>query len=322
MGLLVDGHWQDTWYDTSATGGRFVRKESAFRHTVSDVPGAPHPVEPGRYHLYVAMACPWAHRTLVARALLGLEAALPSSAVAPEMLEHGWSFDEAHPDALFGARHLHEVYTRADPHYTGRVTVPVLWDKVAGTIVNNESSEILRMMNGPLRALAAPTAPLAGHDLYPARLRAEIDALNARIYDTVNNGVYRAGFATTQVAYEEAVVALFDTLDVLEARLAAHRWLVGGTFTECDLRLFTTLLRFDPVYYGHFKCNVHALREYPSLWAYTRAIYQLPGVAETYDLASIKRHYYYSHPSINPYRIVPVGPSIDLGAPHGRGAGV
>ncbi|MES2642120.1 MAG: glutathione S-transferase family protein [Myxococcota bacterium] len=318
MGLLVDGRWQDAWYDTTSTGGRFVRKDSHFRGTVSADAGAAHPVEAGRYHLYVAMACPWAHRTLVARALLGLEAAISVSVVEPEMLEHGWSFSEAHPDALFGARHLHEVYTRADPHYTGRVTVPVLWDTVAGTIVNNESSELLRSMNGPLRPLARPDAPLAGHDLYPEALRPVIDPLNARIYETVNNGVYRAGFATTQEAYEEAVLALFATLDVLEARLATHKWLAGEAFTEADLRLFTTLLRFDLVYYGHFKCNVRALREYPNLWGHTRAVYQMPGVAATCDLASIKRHYYYSHPSINPHRIVPVGPELDLSAPHGR----
>jgi putative glutathione S-transferase len=318
MGLLVDGRWQDAWYDTTSTGGRFVRKDSHFRGTVSADPGAAHPVAAGRYHLYVAMACPWAHRTLVARALLGLEAAIPVSVVEPEMLEHGWSFSEAHPDALFGARHLHEVYTRADPHYTGRVTVPVLWDTVAGTIVNNESSELLRMLGGPLRPLARPDAPLAGHDLYPEALRPVIDPLNARIYDTVNNGVYRAGFATTQEAYEEAVLALFATLDVLEARLATNKWLAGEAFTEADLRLFTTLLRFDLVYYGHFKCNVRALREYPNLWGHTRAVYQMPGVTPTCDLASIKRHYYYSHPSINPHRIVPVGPELDLSAPHGR----
>lgn len=319
MGLLVDGEWRDAWYDTASTGGRFVRKDSHFRGAIEDRPDAPHPVAAGRYHLYVAMACPWAHRTLIARRLLGLDAAISVSVVAPEMLEHGWSFTDALPDALYGARHLHEVYTRADPRYSGRVTVPALWDTVAGTIVNNESAEILRMMNGPLRRLGAPDATLAGHDLYPPALRAEIDAVNARIYDTVNNGVYRAGFATTQAAYEEAVTALFATLDDLEARLGAQRWLAGDTFTEADLRLFTTLLRFDLVYYGHFKCNVRALREYPNLWGHTRAVYQLPGVAETCDLSAIKRHYYYSHPTINPYRIVPVGPEIDYAAPHDRG---
>lgn len=321
MGLLVNGRWQDTWYDTASTGGRFVRKESHFRGAVSAEPGAIHPVVAGRYHLYVAMACPWAHRTLIARTLLGLERAISVSVVEPDMLENGWAFSADLSDALFGARFLHEVYTRADPTYTGRVTVPALWDKVAGTIVNNESSELLRMMNGPLRALATPDAPLAGHDLYPAALRPIIDPLNARIYETVNNGVYRAGFATTQAAYDEAVTALFDTLDLLDRQLATDKWLAGDTFTEADLRLFTTLLRFDPVYHGHFKCNVQALREYPNLWGHTRAVYQLPGVAATCDLAAIKRHYYYSHASINPSRIVPVGPlgfESALRAPHGR----
>jgi glutathionyl-hydroquinone reductase len=321
MGVLVDGRWYDHWYDTSSTGGRFVRKDSQFRGTVGTELRDPHPVAPNRYHLYVAMACPWAHRAILARKLIGLEDVISMSVVDPEMLEHGWTFSADRPDHLFGSSYLYEVYRRSDPSYSGRVTVPVLWDKVAGTIVNNESAEVLRLLNGPFRPLGDPDAPLAGHDLYPEALRSEIDEIEGIIYHNLNNGVYRAGFATTQEAYEEGVADVFETLDELERRLSRQRWLVGDTFTEADIRLFTTLIRFDPVYHGHFKCNIRKLREYPALWAYTRSIYQLPRVAETVDFSAIKRHYYYSHAQINPTRVVPVGPEMDLDAPHDRGAG-
>lgn len=307
MGKLVDGVWRDDWYATKETGGRFVRKASAFREEVTAGADDALPALAGRYHLYVSHACPWAHRTLIVRHLKGLDGVVSASSVGPDMLEQGWPFPADRPDPLYGVGHMHELYTRADPHYSGRVTVPVLWDKQRGTIVNNESAEILRMFDSAFAHLGAPDAP----QLYPAPLRAEIDAVNAEVYPHVNNGVYKAGFATTQVAYEEALVALFKTLDMLEAHLDGERWLVGGQLTEADIRLFTTLVRFDPVYHGHFKCNVRRLRDYPNLWAHTRRVYQLSGVAQTVHIDEIKRHYYYSHDSINPHRVVPVGPAID-----------
>ena len=302
MGLLVDGEWRDDWYDTKDTGGRFVRPATSFREQVE--------LEPGRYRLYVSLACPWAHRTLVVRALKGLEQVVPVSIVDPFMGERGWAFSShpgSIPDPVHGARYLYEIYLRADPRYTGRVTVPVLYDTRRDTIVNNESAEILRILD---RA----AAPLATRDLptlYPEPLRTEIDALNARVYDTVNNGVYKAGFATSQSAYEEAARALFATLDALEARLEARRFLFGEALTEADVRLFTTLVRFDAVYHGHFKCNLRRLTEYTRLWRFTRDVYRLPGVAQTVDFDHIKQHYYRSHPTINPTRIVPIGPAID-----------
>lgn len=324
MGLLVDGVWRDQWYDTSSTGGRFVRAASRFRSWIT-ADGAPGPsgeggfaAERGRYHLYVSYACPWAHRTLIYRALKGLEDAISVSVVHWRMLEHGWTFDEgpgvvrdiADPPARF----LHEIYTRADPAYSGRVTVPVLWDKRRGTIVNNESSEIIRMLNGAFDGVGASPG-----DFYPAELRAEIDALNARVYETVNNGVYRCGFATSQAAYDEAIGPLFETLDALDARLATSRYLLGDRVTEADLRLLPTLLRFDLVYVGHFKCNVRRLVDYPHLWPYTRDLFQLPGVAETFHPDHAKRHYYESHRTLNPAGVVPLGPLLDFRAPHGRG---
>lgn len=322
MGLLIDGKWHDRWYDTKKTGGRFVRQDSAFRNWVTP-DGAPGPTgkggfkaEPGRYHLYVSLACPWAHRTLIFRKLKGLEDKIGVSVVNPLMLDEGWSFEPGEgvmPDPVSGAHYLHEIYTRADPRYTGRVTVPVLWDLKTGTVVSNESSEIIRMFNSGFDAVGA-----TGPDFYPACLRDEIDAVNATIYDRVNNGVYKAGFATTQTAYEEAVRALFDTLDGLEERLSRHRYLVGGRITEADWRLFTTLVRFDPVYVGHFKCNIRRLADYPNLWGYTRELYQVPGVAGTVNFDHIKRHYYSSHRTINPTGIVPAGPEIDFNEPHGR----
>ncbi len=292
MGMLVDGVWRVVPRDTKATGGAFVRPDSAFRDRVGKV-------SPGRYRLYVAKSCPWAHRTLVVRALKGLEKAIPVSYAASFMGENGWEFPEGP---------LHRLYAKAKPGYTGRVTVPVLWDEEQGGIVNNESSEIIRMLNREFDALARRRLP----DLYPEKLRREIDWLNERIYRTVNNGVYRAGFATAQDKYEEAVTELFRTLDWLEQRLKERRWLCGPRFTEADVRLFTTLVRFDAVYYSHFKCNLRRLVDYPALWRYTRRIYALPGVKATTDFKQIKEHYYRSMKHINPTQIVPKGPLLDF----------
>ncbi|WP_026617963.1 glutathione S-transferase family protein [Ensifer aridi] len=327
MGRLVDGVWQDVWYDTRATNGHFKRSESQFRNWVT-ADGSPGPsgkggfkAEAGRYHLYVSLACPWAHRTLIFRKLKKLEDIISLSIVGPLMQANGWEFkgDErggengGTADHLFGSRTLWEIYVRADPIYSGRVTVPVLWDKQKNTIVSNESAEIIRMFNSAFDYLTGST-----EDFCPKELQAEIDALNARIYDAVNNGVYKAGFATSQAAYEESVTALFAILDELEGRLASRRYLLGNNRTEADWRLFTTLLRFDPVYVGHFKCNIRRLADYPNLHGYLRDLYQVPGVAETVNMHHIKQHYYRSHTMINPTGIVPVGPVVDLGAPHGR----
>jgi putative glutathione S-transferase len=322
MGLLINGQWHDRWYDTASTGGRFIRQDSAFRNWVTP-DGSPGPTgkggfaaEAGRYHLYVSLACPWAHRTLIFRMLKGLESLVGVSVVHWLMAEQGWTFANGPgviPDPVGCAQYLHEVYTRAEPDYSGRVTVPVLWDKKTGTIVNNESAEIIRMFNSAFDGIGATAG-----DYYPAPLRSQIDELNDRIYRTVNNGVYRAGFATTQEAYEEAVRPLFDTLDWLEELVAVRRYLTGDRLTEADWRLFTTLIRFDPVYVGHFKCNVRRIVDYPNLWAYTRSLYQMPGIKETVNFDHIKRHYYQSHRTLNPSGIVPVGPVIDYAAPHGR----
>jgi putative glutathione S-transferase len=322
MGKLVEGTWTTKWYDTRKTGGHFVRGETQFRNWITQ-DGSPGPTgqggfaaESGRYHLYVSYACPWAHRTLIFRKLKGLEDHISLSVVHYFMGEDGWSFSEAPgviPDAVQGARLLHQIYTSADPRFTGRVTVPVLWDKNTSTIVNNESSEIIRMFNSSFDGIGARPG-----NYYPDSLQSEIDTVNRRVYDTVNNGVYRCGFATTQQAYEEAFKALFETMDWLEERLATQRYLLGNTITEADWRLFTTLLRFDPVYVGHFKTNLRRLVDYPNLFAYTRDLYQVEGVKETVQFDHIKRHYYQSHTSINPTGIVPVGPEIDFDAPHGR----
>jgi putative glutathione S-transferase len=316
MGKLVEGVWHDVWYDTAKTGGRFVRESAAFHRAVEDAPQVEFPAEPGRYHLYVSLACPWAHRTLIVRKLKRLEDVIGVSVVHPYMAEKGWSFDRypgATGDPLNGADYLHQLYTRADPNYTGRVTVPVLWDSQRQTIVNNESSEVIRILNSAFDRWGN-----AELDLYPEPLREEIDRINGFVYERINNGVYRAGFATTQEAYEEAVQALFSALDALEERLADQRYLAGDRLTEADIRLFTTLVRFDPVYVGHFKCNIRRLVDYPNLWAYSREIYQLPGVAETVSFDHIKRHYYTSHPMINPTRVIPVGPVMEWDLPHGR----
>ncbi|TNF23267.1 MAG: glutathione S-transferase family protein [Rhodobacteraceae bacterium] len=323
MGLLIDGTWHDKWYDTDATGGAFQRSETAYRNWITP-DGAPgpsgkggFPAESGRYHLYVSHACPWAHRTLIFRALKGLEDHIGLSVVHPDMLSDGWTFDEgfegATGDRLYGLPFLRDLYLKADPGASGRVTVPVLWDKVDKTIVSNESAEIIRMLNSAFDGITGNTA-----DFWPEDLRAAIEPVNARIYDTLNNGVYKCGFATTQKAYEAAVEPLFDTLDWLEERLSKQRYLMGARVTEADWRLFTTLLRFDAVYHGHFKCNRRRVVDYPNLWAYTRELYQWPGVAATAHLDHIVRHYYYSHDSINPHRIVPIGPDTDFAAPHGR----
>jgi putative glutathione S-transferase len=322
MGVVVDGVWRDRWDDTVQTGGRFVRKESAFKNWIT-ADGSPGPsgkagyrAEPGRYHLYVSLACPWAHRTLIFRKLKRLEDMIGISVVHWLMVQDGWTFADGPgviPDPVLGARFLHEVYTRADPRYTGRVTVPVLWDKETNSIVSNESSEIIRMFNSAFDGVGAREG-----DYYPEELRAEIDALNLLVYETINNGVYKAGFATTQEAYEEAVKPLFATLDDLDGRLSTDRYLCGERMTEADWRLFTTLVRFDPVYVGHFKCNLRRIDDYPNLSAYLRDLYQVPGIAETVDMMHIKRHYYESHRTINPTGIVPLGPDVDLARPHAR----
>ncbi len=322
MGMLVDGKWHDVWYDTKASKGRFVRSEAQFRNWVTS-DGSPGPsgrggfrAEPDRYHLYISLACPWAHRTLILRKLKGLDSMIGLSAVNSFMGTEGWTFEPGPgviEDSINGARRVYEVYLAADSNYSGRATVPILWDKARNTIASNESKEIIRMFNSAFDEVGA-----TGPDFYPEPLRGQIDELNERIYHTVNNGVYKSGFATTQDAYEEAVTAVFETLDMLEARLATRRYLTGSTITEADWRLWTTLVRFDPVYFGHFKCNVRRIVDYPNLWGYTCDLYQQPGIAETVDIPYIQAHYYGSHESINPHRILPVGPDIDYSVAHDR----
>jgi putative glutathione S-transferase len=307
MGKLIEGQWRENGYGVAHNKGRFVRKPTTFRRWVEDREGAEFKAEAERYHLYVSYACPWAHRTLIFRALKGLDKVIGASVVDPLMLEGGWKFTEERPDHLGRRQFLHQVYADADPTFTGRVTVPVLWDKKTETIVNNESSEIIRMFNSEFSRWASDD-----YDYYPEEHRAEIDALNERIYETVNNGVYKAGFAGTQEAHEEAIDALFETLDFLEDQLSDRSFLVGDVLTEADWRLFTTLVRFDPVYEVHFKCNLRRLADYPNLWDYTRRLYLIPGVAETTNMDDIKRHYYISHRSLNPKQIVPKGPAIDV----------
>ncbi len=319
MGLLINGTWHDQWYDTAPHGGRFVRQDSTFRRWVTaDGRQDGFAAEPGRYHLYVSLACPWAHRTLIMRALKRLEETISVSVVNWFMGKDGWTFAPGPgvvADTVNGAEFLHQVYTLANPTYTGRVTVPVLWDKRTRAIVNNESSDIMRMLNSAFDGAGAEPG-----DYFPEALRPQIEALNARIYETVNNGVYRAGFATTQIAYEEAVIPLFETLDWLEQRLATRRYLLGTQLTEADVRLFTTLVRFDAVYVGHFKCNLRRIADYANLSAYVRDIFRTSDVDETVNLQHIKGHYYGSHPSINPSGIVPIGPTLDVTNPHRRGA--
>jgi putative glutathione S-transferase len=323
MGLLIDGQWHDSWYDTKDTGGAFKRQQANFRNWVT-ADGSAGPTgergfkaEAGRYHLYISHACPWAHRALIFRTLKGLVPLIDVSVVHPDMLGEGWTFDtrfdDATGDRLFGLPFARDIYTRAVPDFTGRVTVPILWDKTQGTIVSNESSEIIRMMNSAFDALTGNT-----DDYWPADLRSQIEQINARVYDTVNNGVYKSGFATTQAAYDAAVHPLFDTLDWLEDKLSRTRYLTGARITEADWRLFTTLVRFDCVYHQHFKCNRNRIVDYPNLWAFTRELYQWEGVAQTVHFDHIVRHYHYSHETINPNRIIPINPQIDWNLPHGR----
>jgi putative glutathione S-transferase len=325
MGRLINGVWQEQ--ELAATkDGQFERQDSAFRNWITP-DGRPGPTGQdgfravaGRYHLYVSLACPWAHRTLIMRALKGLQDIIPVSVTHWLMAEHGWTFapgDGVIPDPLYKSRYVYELYARADDEYSGRATVPVLWDQHTQTIVNNESADIIRMFNS-----AFDLAGARAGDYYPPPLRSDIDTINQRIYDTLNNGVYRCGFATTQAAYEAAVLPLFETLDWLEGRLSQSRFLFGETLTEADIRLFTTLVRFDSVYHGHFKCNIRRIVDYRNLWAYTRDIFQLPGIAETVDLGHIKRHYYMSHRRVNPTGIVPAGPALDFLVPADRDRGV
>ena len=325
MGLLVEGKWTDKWYDTKSTGGAFKRQESSFRSWVT-ADGSAGPkgdagfkAEAGRYHLYVSLACPWAHRTLIFRKLKGLEDKISVSVVDPLMLEEGWTLKGADgatvPDFVNRKTRLYEVYLLADKDYTGRVTVPVLWDKQKRTIVTNESAEIIRMFNSAFDGIDGVKDDL---DFYPEELRGEIDAVNSAVYDNVNNGVYKAGFATEQDVYEKEVSALFEELDRLEERLGKQRYLAGARITEADWRLFTTLIRFDAAYHGHFKCNLRRIADYPNLSNYLRELYQVPGIAETVNMDHIKQHYYGSHKTINPTGIVPAGPIVDFTAPHDR----
>jgi putative glutathione S-transferase len=323
MGQLVNGVWEDVWYDTKSSGGKFVRSTAGFRNWITP-DGAPGPsgeggfgAESGRYHLYVSLACPWAHRTLIFRALKGLEEHIGVSVVHPDMLSDGWTFDTGFPgatgDTLYGLPFMRDIYTKAKPDVSGRVTVPVLWDKARETIVSNESSEIIRMFNSAFDAITGNR-----DDYWPEHLRERIEGFNSRIYSEVNNGVYKAGFATSQAAYDEAVTRLFGALDWLEDHLSRNRYLLGDRVTEADWRLVTTLLRFDPVYHLHFKCSRNRLVDFPNLWAYTRELYQWPGVARTTNFDHIARHYHYSHDMINPHRILPIAPVIDWHEPHGR----
>ncbi len=316
MGHFIDGVWREGGFDVKESNGSFVRRDASFRSFVTADGSSGFKAEAGRYHLYVSAACPWAHRTLILRALKGLEDAVTLSVVDPLMGPEGWRFSDGPgcvPDTVNGFEFMGQVYTAADPGYTGRVTVPVLWDRARGTIVNNESSEIIRMFNHAFDAFGD-----ASVDTYPADLQDAIEDVNRLVYETVNNGVYRCGFAVTQAAYEDAFDDLFETLDDLEALLSRQSYLVGERLTEADWRLFTTLVRFDSVYHGHFKCNKRRVVDYPNLWGYVRQLYQVPGVAETVDMDHIKRHYYMSHPSVNPTRVVPKGPEIDFTTPHGR----
>jgi len=323
MGLLVNGEWHDQWYDTRSHEGEFIREDSQFRSWITK-DGSPGPsgvggfaAEVGRYHLYVSLACPWAHRTLIFRELKQLQNVISVSVVEPHMLENGWQYavtPEGTADTINGFRNHYQLYQAVDAKYTGRVTVPVLWDKQQQTIVNNESSEIIRILNSAFENFTNDEM-----DYYPQALRNEIDAINKQIYADVNNGVYRSGFATSQKAYERAFRRLFSALDNLEMRLSQHRYLVGNRITEADWRLFTTLVRFDAVYVGHFKCNLRRIADYENLSNYVRELYQIPGIAGTVNFEHIKQHYYYSHATVNPSRVVPLGPAQDFSLPHDRG---
>ncbi|HCG5587789.1 TPA: glutathione S-transferase family protein [Vibrio parahaemolyticus] len=311
MGKLVEGVWHDVWYDTKANGGKFVREDAGFRDWIKNDSEAVFQPESGRYHLYVSLACPWAHRTLIFRKLKGLEPHIDVTVVCPDMLSQGWQMGL--PEPLFGHTRMHQIYTQAKPDYTGCVTVPVLWDKKTNTIVSNESSEIIRMFNSAFNDLTG------NHDdYYPEPLRGVIDEWNDYIYPNVNNGVYRCGFATSQEAYEEAFESLFSALDKIDAHLATHRYLAGNKITEADWRLFTTLVRFDAVYVGHFKCNKQRIADYVNIQGYLKELYQIDGIADTTDFYHIKRHYYFSHTGINPTQVVPKGPDLDFSSPHQR----
>lgn len=324
MGQLIDGVWDDAWYDTKKSGGKFVRTTTAFRNWITP-DGSAGPsgadgfaAESGRYHLYVSYACPWAHRTLIFRAIKDLTAHISVSVVHPDMLSDGWTFDTdfegSTGDTLFGLPFARDIYLKADPKISGRVTVPILWDKHRGTIVSNESAEIIRMLNSAFNDITGNT-----DDYWPENLHDDIAQVNQQVYDTVNNGVYKAGFATSQDAYNDAIYPLFDSLDWLEDLLGKNRYLTGDTITEADWRLWTTLIRFDNAYHLHFKCNRKRILDYPNLMGFTRELYQWPGVSETVNLDHIVRHYHYSHDMINPNRILPINPQIDFNAPHGRG---
>ncbi|HHC6784532.1 TPA: glutathione S-transferase family protein [Vibrio parahaemolyticus] len=311
MGKLVEGVWHDVWYDTKANGGKFVREDAGFRDWIKNDSEAVFQPESGRYHLYVSLACPWAHRTLIFRKLKGLEPHIDVTVVCPDMLSQGWQMGL--PEPLFGHTRMHQIYIQAKPDYTGRVTVPVLWDKKTNTIVSNESSEIIRMFNSAFNDLTG------NHDdYYPEPLRGVIDEWNDYIYPNVNNGVYRCGFATSQEAYEEAFESLFSALDKIDGHLATHRYLAGNKITEADWRLFTTLVRFDAVYVGHFKCNKQRIADYVNIQGYLKELYQIDGIADTTDFYHIKRHYYFSHTGINPTQVVPKGPDLDFSSPHQR----
>ncbi|WP_070962971.1 glutathione S-transferase family protein [Vibrio sonorensis] len=313
MGKLVEGVWHDVWYDTKSSGGKFVREDAGFRNWIRNLPDAQFQPESGRYHLYVSLACPWAHRTLIFRHLKGLEKHIDVTVVCPDMLGEGWELGL--PEPLFGHTRMHQIYTQAKPDYTGRVTVPVLWDKKTNTIVSNESSEIIRMFNSEFNDLTGNR-----DDYYPHALQSRVDEWNEFIYPNINNGVYRCGFATTQEAYEQAYESLFSALDKIDAHLATSRYLAGNQITEADWRLFTTLIRFDAVYVGHFKCNKKRITDYANIQGYLKELYQVDGIAETTDFYHIKRHYYFSHTGINPTQVVPVGPELDLTSDHGRDA--
>ncbi len=322
MGLLIEGKWHDRWYDTKDNNGEFIREDSQFRSWITpDGSAGPSgiagfPAEPGRYHLYVSLACPWAHRTLIFRKLKSLEDIIAVSILHPHMLDQGWVFDDwkgETRDNLYGYKCLYQHYTRAKSEYTGRVTVPVLWDSQRETIVSNESSEIIRMFNSAFNEFTPVKT-----DYYPEDLLEEIDLINANIYQNLNNGVYRCGFATTQEAYQAAFTRLFECLNELESRLSKQRYLLGETITEADWRLFTTLVRFDAVYFSHFKTNMRRIHDYPELSGYVRDLFQQPGIAETVNMEHIKQHYYFSHYTINPSRIVPEGPELNFSAPHQR----
>ncbi len=311
MGKLIEGVWYDTWYNTQESKGRFVREDAGFRQWVRADKRTKFNAESGRYHLYVSLACPWAHRTLIYRKLKGLEPHIAVTVVDPEMMGQGWEISKKEP--LFGFQYLYQLYVQCEPQYTGRVTVPVLWDTKLNVIVSNESSEIIRMFNSEFNHIT-------GNDLdfYPEKLRHIIDEWNNFVYPNINNGVYRCGFATTQEAYDEAFLSLFNALDQLDNHLHHHRYLVGDTITEADWRLFTTLVRFDPVYVGHFKCNKKRIADYVHLYGYLKELYQLDGIAETTDFEHIKRHYYFSHKNINPTQVIPQGPYLELYSAHGR----